>query len=265
MASPAQDSDATIAAAGRVLADQRGGGRRLVTGPAIGRHSRDLRRRNAVARLARMAGGAGAVLIAAIVIGVAIGGIGFVGMLLTALALLAVAALTLRYPRLTVPSRENLTRGPITGMVGNTQLWLEAQRPALPAPAVQLVDRIGGQLDVLNRQLVGLDDSQAGSQSVVGEVRRLVGEHLPGIVAAYTAIPQPLRGEARGGTTPDAQVAASLDQISGEIDSVTRALADGALDQLAVQTRYLDYRYGGALTADATPLPAIPGPPKEPA
>ena len=71
--------------------------------------------------------------------------------------------------------------------------------------------------------------------------------HLPELVSAYTAIPPNLRGEARGGTTPDAQLADSLGKISTEIDSVSRQLAEGKIDDLAIRTRYLDYKYGGAL------------------
>ena len=36
----------------------------------------------------------------------------------------------------------------------------------------------------------------------------------------------------------------SLGKISQEIDSINRQLANGALDDLAVQHRYLGYRYG---------------------
>ena len=34
--------------------------------------------------------------------------------------------------------------------------------------------------------------------------------------------------------------------VGTEIDSVTRQLAEGSLDNLAIKTRYLEYRYGGA-------------------
>jgi len=78
------------------------------------------------------------------------------------------------------------------------------------------------------------------------ETRKLVGETLPGMVDAYRRIPGHLRGEKRAGSTPDEQLVESLGKISSEIDSVTRQLADGALDDLAIRTRYLAYRYGDA-------------------
>ena len=36
---------------------------------------------------------------------------------------------------------------------------------------------------------------------------------------------------------------------------MTRQLADGALDDLAIRTRYLDYRYGATGEAEALPAP----------
>ena len=121
------------------------------------------------------------------------------------------------------------------------------QRPALPAPAVQLVDQIGLQLDALGLQLDGLTDNAPAAL----EVRKLVGEHLPELVSTYTSIPRHLRGEASGGRTPDQQLAESLSKISTEIDSVTRQLASGAIDNLAIKTRYLDYKYGAGPEGEA--------------
>jgi hypothetical protein len=54
-----------------------------------------------------------------------------------------------------------------------------------------------------------------------------------------------LRSAKQGEASPDEQLAASLGKISTEIDSVTRQLAEGSIDKLAIQTRFLDYKYGG--------------------
>ena len=135
--------------------------------------------------------------------------------------------------------------------VSDVVAWLVSQRPALPAPAVQLVDQLGVQLDALGLQLEGLDDKQPA----VAEVRKLVGEHLPELVSTYTSIPRHLRGEARGGRSPDDELTASLGKISAEIDSVTRQLADGQIDKLAIRTRYLDYKYGDGVEETPTGTP----------
>ena len=95
------------------------------------------------------------------------------------------------------------------------------------------------------------------------EVRTLVGETLPEMVDSYRRIPQHLRTEERAGGTPDTQLASGLGKISDEIDRVTRQLAEGSLDDLAVKTRYLDYKYGDEDMA--LPAPLISAPTKDPA
>jgi hypothetical protein len=199
-----------------------------------------MRRAHLAAKLKRTLLAVGAILIAAMVVGLVIDGIGFIGTMLTVLALAVAASVLLTYPRMKLPTRADLARSGNRGTVGQVQLWLEAQRPALPAPAVPIIDQIGRQLDTLNLQLKGMDETTPAAQ----DARKLVGEHLPELVSAYTAIPASLRSEKRVGHTPDEQLVESLKTISGEIDGATRQLADGALDRLAIQTRYLDYRYG---------------------
>ena len=237
---PASDSDRILAEARASLAHQRAGGRRK---GSIGEGSAAMKRAMTLRRVKRMGSSVLTILVAAFVAGIVIDGIGITGILLTGLAIFAAIMFFSQFPRLKVPDLSRLNSGDVRTMVGNTELWLENQRLALPAPAVQLVDNIGAQLDTLGRQLEGLDPALPA----VGEVRKLVGEHLPELVSAYTAIPPNLRGEARGGTTPDAQLADSLGKISTEIDSVSRQLAEGKIDDLAIRTRYLDYKYGGAL------------------
>lgn len=240
MAGEAKNSDLILREARQSLNHQRAGGRRVVS---IGQRSAALKRQHAVKKLGRIAMAVVGVLIAASVIGAVIEGIGVIGVMLTALAVFAAVAVFGRYPKMRPPSRASLSGSDVKSLVGRTELWLESQRPALPAPAVQLVDQIGGQLDALGLQLDGLDDNVPAA----AEVRKLVGEHLPELVSSYTSIPRHLRTEERSGRTPDQQLTESLGKISTEIDSVTRQLASGAIDNLAIRTRYLDYKYGAAL------------------
>ncbi len=240
--SPSQMSDRTLAEARASLNNQRAGGRRN----SIGRRSAALKREHRFRKVLRMFMAIVAILIAAIGVGIIIDGIGFTGIMVSALAIFAAITVFGRYPRLAVPTRAALTGGDVKGLVGRTELWLESQRPALPAPAVQLVDQIGLQLDALGLQLDGLTENAPAAI----EVRKLVGEHLPELVSTYTSIPRHLRGEPSGGRTPDQQLAESLGKISTEIDSVTRQLASGAIDNLAIKTRYLDYKYGAGPEAE---------------
>ena len=43
------------------------------------------------------------------------------------------------------------------------------------------------------------------------------------------------------------QLTEGLARISGEIDALSLKLAEGDIDALATEARYLDYRYGNAL------------------
>lgn len=238
-----------LADARRTLVDQRAGGRRVAAEThSIGRRSRELKNRHLLGRIWRMLLGVIGVVVAAMIAGLVVGGMGFSGLFFTALAALMVAVLLLRYPRLKVPTRQQLAQGSLKSIVGNTELWLETQRPALPAPAVRVVDQLGVQLDALGLQLAQVGEDQPAA----AEIRKLVGEHLPELVATYTAIPAHLRGQPRAGRTPDEQLTESLTKISGEIDSVTRQLADGSIDDLAIKARYLDYKYGGALADESS-------------
>ena len=240
MAGEAQQSDRIMAEARRSLAFQREGGRRRQ--PPIGRGSAQIRQQNLMNRSKLIVGSMAAIIIAASILGLALGGIGFTGIMIGFLAIVACTFLFSSFPKVRVPKRADLNTGDVRHMVARTELWLESQRPALPPPAVTLVDKIGTQLDALGLQLETVDPSLPAAQ----ETRKLVGETLPEMVDAYRRIPAHLRREKNAGASPDEQIVESLGKISNEIDRVTRQLAAGALDDLAVRTRYLDYKYGDA-------------------
>ena len=242
MAGESHSSDQIIGAARQSLVRNRDfGGRRN----SIGRRSAALKREHATRQFKRAMMTVAGILFGAMVLGVVIDGIGATGVIVTFMAMLATMAFFIAVPKLKAPARASLSTGDVRTLVGRTELWLESQRPALPAPAVQLVDHIGLQLDALGAQLDGLDPNAPAAR----DVRQLVGETLPGLVSTYTSIPRHLRSEDRAGGSPDQQLSESLGKISGEIDSVTRQLAAGAIDNLAITTRYLDYKYGDAIDA----------------
>ncbi|MEO0061745.1 MAG: hypothetical protein RLZZ08_305 [Pseudomonadota bacterium] len=254
MTGESRDHQQIMQAARTSLVQQRSGGRRVGAAPSIGRGSADLKRRNLKQRLVLIVVGLACIVVGASLAGIILDGIGFTGVMMTALAIVIATVVFANFPRVKMPRREDLNRGDTRQLVARTELWLEHQRPALPAPAVTLVDQIGVQLDALGLQLETIDPAHPAAV----ETRKLVGETLPGMVDAYRRIPAGLRGEQRAGASPDQQITESLGKISREIDQVTRQLADGALDDLAIRTRYLDYRYGGTDDAgtDAAVLPA---------
>ena len=241
MSDTTRESDAILSAAGRSLQVQREGGTHRPA-KSIGRGSADLKASHWKKKVTRILVAFGAIWATAVVAGLIIDGIGFAGVMLTVLAAIVAVGVFSKYPKMKVPKREDLKKGDARQMVGRTELWLEMQRPALPAPAVQVVDQLGVQLDALGLQLETID----ANNPAVNEVRELVGEYIPETIDNYRRIPAHLRGEKHAGKTADERLTESLGKISGEVDRVTRRLAEGALDDLAVKSRYLDYRFGGA-------------------
>lgn len=253
----ARDSERILGDARRVRDDNRAGGRhRRDFGRSIGRESRRLRTKHLQRKLVRIVVAIFALWVAAGIVGTILSGIGFMGVMALIVATVVGIAVLGKYPRMKMPQRADLNHGDARALVGKTELWLEAQRPALPAPAANMVGKIGVQLDALGLQLDGIDQNHPAAR----EVRSLVGETLPEMVDSYRKIPGHLRSEVRAGATPDAQLTAGLGKISDEIDRVTRQLAEGNLDDLAIRTRYLDYKYGGEDVALPTPGLTAPDP-----
>lgn len=120
-----------------------------------------------------------------------------------------------------------------------TEIWLENQRKALPAPAATLVDSIGVKLETLAPQLERLNPQEPAAQ----EIRRLLADHLPELVSGYQSIPAPLRREERNGRVPEKQLIEGLSVIDAEIGRMSEAMASGDLDKLATQNRFLELKY----------------------
>ena len=197
------------------------------------------RYRAAVRRVTRAAIAAGAVLFAAMLVGLFVAPIGLFGLLLAVgLALVAAGAFLLR-PAERPVRVEKLATSDIRALPAQAERWLQQQRPALPAPAARLADAIGARLETLSPQLarVPADSPEAG------ELRTLVGEQLPAFLADYARVPAALRTQARNGRTPDAQLVEGLGVIEAEIAQMTERLAAADLDQLSTRGRFLEMRY----------------------
>ncbi len=244
MADSTGDSERILREANTSLAVQREGGthRPAPRGQSIGKGSADLKLKSLLTKVRNLALAIVAIWIGAGIAGAFLNGIGFWGVMAVVLATAVAVAVFSSFPKVKVPKRAELTLGNPAQMVARTELWLEAQRPALPPPAQTLVDQLGVQLDALGLQLKALDSAHPA----MAEVRELVGEYIPETIDNYRKIPAHLRKEQHAGKTADERLTESLTKLSGEVDRVTRRLAEGALDDLAIKSRYLEYRYGGA-------------------
>ena len=214
----------------------------------IGTKSVALRRQHLYKKLGRVLVAGGIVLIGAALFGALIKPLGFTGLLALMVLLISVAVLFGKWPPFPEPRQADLPKADLKQLAGRTEIWLEAQRPALPAPARQLVDGIGVQLDLLAPQLQTLD----AATPAAANIRKLVGEDLPELVAGYQRIPAGLRGEAHAGRTPDETLLGGLKMLEREIGDAARSLAAGEIDKLATRERYLQLKYQG-LEADDTP------------
>lgn len=236
------ESERILREAKTSLAVQRDGGTHRPGPRSIGKGSAELKRTNLIKRAKGLGLTLLAIMAAMTATGIIIGGIGFAGVMMVFAAAVAAVLFFAFVPKTKTPKRAELTLGNPQQMVARTELWLEAQRPALPPPAQGIVDQLGVQLDALGLQLRTLD----GAHPAMAEVRELVGEYIPETIDNYRKIPAHLRGEQHAGKTADERLTESLSKLSGEVDRVTRRLAEGALDDLAIKSRYLEYRYGGA-------------------
>lgn len=262
-----RDSDRILREAKTSLAVQRDGGAHRPAPRSIGKGSAELKMKSLLKRVRNIALAVVAIWIGAGIFSAVIGPLLFWGFIATLLATVVAIGVFAVLPKVKVPQRAELKQGNPQQMVARTELWLEAQRPALPPPAQGIVDHIGVQLDALGLQLKGLGDNEPA----MAEVRELIGEYIPETIDNYRKIPAHLRKEEYAGKTADERLTESLTKLSGEVDRVTRRLAEGALDDLAIRSRYLEYRYGGAealegampdtgvrLPADFSAAPASP-------
>ena len=179
-----------------------------------------------------------AVLIASIVAGF-VAPIGITGVMVALGVMLAAVLLIAALPGEKPVRTEALADSALAALPLQTEIWLENQRKALPAPAVTLVDSIGVRLETLAPQLERLGEQEPAAQ----EIRRLLADHLPELVSGYQSIPAPLRREERNGRVPEKQLIEGLSVIDGEIARMSETLASGDLDKLAVQNRFLELKY----------------------
>jgi hypothetical protein len=124
-----------------------------------------------------------------------------------------------------------------------TGAWLETQRPALPAPAVTLIDGIGVRLEAMTPQLARIEPNGPAAEAV----RKLLCTELPALLDGWHEIPATLRDQPRGdGQSANAHLLHGLGVIDSEVSRMTEQLARGAFDELATQNRYLELKYDGS-------------------
>jgi len=195
------------------------------------------RRQDLMTRLKRMIVAAALVIVGAFVAGL-IAPIGATGLIIV-MGLLLACLIFAFLPTTPSVTPTKLAETDLKALPLKTEIWLESQRKALPAPAVPILDAIGNRLETLAPQLNRLNPQEPAAQ----EIRKLLSDHLPELVTGYQSIPAPLRNQPRNGRVPDAQLVEGLSVIEQEIATMTEQLASGDLDKLAAHNRYLEIKY----------------------
>lgn len=181
-----------------------------------------------------------AIIIAAIGAGIFLGGLSDGAWLLTMLLGFIVFIVLSIYPAVPRPRQGDLHEASLAELAGSTELWLESKRRALPSAAIDAIDMIGVRLEQLSPQLATVDESGPAAR----EVRKLLSEHLPGLVDSYTRIPPSLRArQGTGGASPSEQLVDGLCVISEEIEAMSVDLSKGDVDALATRNRFLETKY----------------------
>lgn len=223
----------------RVLADAEAVLRRhSERGQSLSTRARQRRNAGLLRKMKLALGAVLAVLIASAVAGFILP-LGTTGVMIAIGVMIAAVLLIAALPGERSVATASLAQTDLAALPLQTEIWLDNQRKALPAPAVTLADSIGVKLETLAPQLERLNPNDPAAL----EVRRLLSDHLPELVTGYQSIPAPLRREERNGRVPEKQLIEGLSVIEAEIDRMTQQLASGDLDKLATQNRFLELKY----------------------
>ena len=192
--------------------------------------------RNVGRRLRNMALAVLAVLVAAFLYGNIVAPLGFLGVMMTFLAAICAMVIFANWPSAPAPRLEKLPEAPLGALPAQVEVWLDAQRPALPAPAAREIDLVMAQLDRLAPELKQLDPATPQAE----DARKLLGDHLPRLVKSYAEVPATHRGTSEA----QAHFREGLRVVGGEIDRLTQEIAKERLRTLETEGRFLESRYG---------------------
>jgi hypothetical protein len=187
-----------------------------------------------------------AIALAGGLIGTFLTPLGIMGFFLMLVVMAIVFFTVMGWPQAPEPTPQQMAKSDLPLLPSQTERWLEAQRPALPAPAQRLADEIGIKLEALGPQFAQLDPKAPAAY----EFRKLVAEELPELVEGYKRVPDAMRRAERNGSSPDKQLVDGLKVVDDELRRMGEQVVSGDLDKLATQGRYLELKYRGADDAE---------------
>lgn len=172
-------------------------------------------------------------------LGIVLNGIGALGL---ASALVTAVLVTLYFlmperEKPIVAYSEEMTN---SAVVQRLDSLLVQKRVALPAPAGREIDQISKQLPLLEARLA----DTAVLDPLAQDARRLMGKHLPELIARYERVPANYRAERDGeGLTVDERLVQGLGAAKTALDELGRKLAHEDLSAFETQGRFIESRY----------------------
>ena len=145
-----------------------------------------------------------------------------------------------------VPGPESAAKAPPADlpngeMVQRFDSYIYRSRAALPAPAQSELDAISAALPSLKQTLERVDALDPNAQ----DARRLMSQHLPGLIDRYRQVPQDYRAERDGdGVSVDERLVEGLAAGRGALAEITEKLARSDVMAFETQGRFIQSRYG---------------------
>lgn len=178
-----------------------------------------------------------------IIVGVSAGVLGWIAAPLALVAAFVISVLVLFWPSRGGRRDEDL--GPVIDatathrldrLAAQTEDWLVQRAPGLPRDSGPALDRIVARLRELEPALARTSaDTPNG-----GEAKRLIGQHLPGLVNTYLGLPP---SERQPAAEHSRRLADSLAIVADELDRLCDKVGCERIASFDVERRFIETRY----------------------
>ncbi len=166
--------------------------------------------------------------------------IGMFGFLAAVVLAMAIAAVLLFSGTREIAAPNVAPDLPNGEMVQRFDSYIFRARRALPAPAQAEIDLLSQRLAPLKETLSRADQHDPDAQ----DARRLMSNHLPGLIDRYLHVPAAYRGSADGdGVSVDQRLVDALAAGRTALDEISAKLARNDLAAFETQGRFIETRY----------------------
>jgi hypothetical protein len=194
------------------------------------RQARDAARRFGRASIVAGTSGAGIVGYT-----LAVAPVGTAGLAAAGVATLVAAAAAVAWPGARLAQR-GFSRAELSALPAEAEDWLLTQRQDLPAGVDTAFDNVLLRLGDLQPRLGEIDPNS----SLAWEARRLIGDHLPGLVRSYTELPRTTR---EADPQLRRHLVTGLETIAEELTRICREVSRERLTSLEARSAFLQTRY----------------------